>query len=64
MAQFAAAGSWRQPHILRPSLGALRDLTTTVAVALDELLETLERRLAPVDRCTSARWAELQRMCV
>ncbi|KAL7080369.1 hypothetical protein ACQ4LE_000277 [Meloidogyne hapla] len=36
-------GGWRQPHILRHNLGAIRDTIYTVEIALDELVETLGR---------------------
>ncbi|KAF7639115.1 Serine_rich domain-containing protein [Meloidogyne graminicola] len=36
-------GGWRQPHILRHNLSAIRDTIYTVEIALDELDETVRR---------------------
>uniref|UniRef100_A0A183CHE9 Breast cancer anti-estrogen resistance protein 1 n=1 Tax=Globodera pallida TaxID=36090 RepID=A0A183CHE9_GLOPA len=47
MSQFVAAGighgGWRQSHILRHNLAAIRDTVYTVEFALDELVESLGR---------------------
>ena len=57
MSQFASAGSWRQPHILRPNLGAVRDTTYTVEAALGELLELVEHLVRLRGDNDSNTWA-------
>uniref|UniRef100_A0A915DY68 Uncharacterized protein n=1 Tax=Ditylenchus dipsaci TaxID=166011 RepID=A0A915DY68_9BILA len=45
MSQFAAAGGggWRQAHILRHNLAAIRDTVYTIEFALEELVDALAR---------------------